>query len=188
MARRFEVERFRLPSFEHPERGERLAAYLLDRRRKDRGQQRSNRGGWQSSSDVVQAPEVALVTAELLSLARKISGYTELTIDTAWANINDRGDWVKPHHHKPFCRTVVLMVKPVVQLFGGGHQDDGALLVQDYLGRVLPLEPRPQAGEAVMFPGEVLHMVAPHDQSAPRITIAYNLVQTPGEVCTRARP
>lgn len=178
---RYEVERFRLACFEKPGCADLLADYLLRRRKVDPGRTASNRGGWQSSSDIHHADELAVIQDELLSKARATTGEQGLSIEYAWANINDAKDWGRPHVHVPFFRTIVLMVKPVAQL-DEDPRDDGALLLQDYLGRVLPLEPALQAGEVIMFPGEVLHMIAPHQQSSPRITIAFNTVRTPEEV------
>lgn len=167
----FEIERFRLPCFEHPERVAKLRTYLLQRRKTDPGLQRSNRGGWQSSDDLHTAPLLAPVNEELLSLARVATGAGKIKIASSWGNVSAQGDWVRPHVHLGW-RVAILMVQPVQE---PTLQDEGALMVLEHPGVMNPILPAPQQGEVVMFPGDVVHMVAPHQQSSPRITLAYNL-------------
>ena len=150
-----------------------VADYLLKRRSYDPGRDASNRGGWQSSPDVHEAAEISPLSARLLENVRPFIGNAE--IGQSWANINERGDWNKPHHHKGWHHVALLMVQPVPLVMPPGQRDDGALLMLDHLDRMNAVEPRLKAGEVLVFGSGVLHMVGPHQQSQPRITLAYNL-------------
>lgn len=168
----FEIERFRLPSVD-PERMERLAKYLLRLRKTDPGLVGTNRGGWHSSN-IQDDPELAPFVTGTLTAARKLTGEPSLKVRIAWANVNEQGDFMIPHQHGGVCRVAVLMVQPVLP----GAKDEGALMIEKRPGVMVSVEPSPQAGEVVMFPGETLHTVTPHRQSAPRITVAFNLCTT----------
>lgn len=168
----YEIERFRLPSVD-PEQMAQLAQYLLRLRKTDPGVVRTNRGGWHSSN-IQDDPALAPFITGILATARKLTETPGLEALLAWANVNEQGDFMIPHRHGGVVRVAALMVQPVPL----GAKDEGALIVEDRLGRMIAVDPFPEAGEVVMFPGDVLHTVTPHRQSAPRITVAFNLCTT----------
>lgn len=165
----YEIERFRLPSVDSEQMG-RLAQYLLRLRKTDPGVELTNRGGWHSSN-IQEDPELAPFITGILASARRLTGESGLEVRLAWANVNEQGDFMIPHQHGGVCRVAVLMVQPALP----GARDEGTLVIEERPGRMVPVDPSPQVGEVIMFPGKILHTVTPHRQSAPRITVAFNL-------------
>lgn len=151
----------------------RLAKHLLRLRKTDPGVVLTNRGGWHSRN-IQEDPELAPFITGILASARRLTGEPGLEVHIAWANVNEQGDFMVPHQHGGVSRVAVLMVQSVPP----GARDEGTLMIEVRAGKMVPVDPAPQAGEVVMFPGDVLHTVTPHRQSAPRITVAFNLRTT----------
>lgn len=164
-----DITRFLLPSVDPAQLG-RLAKHLLRLRQTDPGIVLTNRGGWHSHN-IQDDPELAPFNTGILAAARRLTGEASLSTHNAWANVNEQGDFMIPHQHSGVFLVAVLMVQPVPS----GAEDEGVLMLEKRPGQMVSVDPAPQAGDVLMFPGSILHTVTPHRQSSPRITLAYNL-------------
>ena len=158
-----------------------------------RGVQKTNLGGWQSDVDLFERTEPAIATVRtrayhavfryLQSMApRGSKGKFEVSIGSAWANVNNQSHGNSPHLH------------PSVQVAGIYYVDDGG----NRDGGVRFIDPRPQAsmvhvparwmtgmgehikmqavpGLFVLFPAWLQHYVIAHQGSRPRVSISFNV-------------
>ena len=187
-----------------PPQAETLNEALVDaiRRRRDSGKgiDRSNIGGWHSSTDMTEWGgdaaraladfAVAEVSGHMIDIAS--SGKRQFTwaVDM-WANINGPGHANQLHCHPGAYWSGVYYPDP-----GGADEEGrgGELLLEDprypmaystvpdLVLRHADREPmysqvavRPQAGLLVMFPSWLRHSVRPHGGDRERISVAINL-------------
>jgi uncharacterized protein (TIGR02466 family) len=170
-----------------------LKRYILQMARMEPGVQKTNLGGWQSEVDFFERddPAVALLRTRayhavfryLQAMAPPGSaGKYEVSIGSAWANINNRTQGNSPHLHPG------VQVSAVYYVDDGGSRDGGVRLV----------DPRPQAsmvptparwthgtgehirvsampGLFVIFPSWLQHYVVAHEGKAPRISVSFNV-------------
>ena len=153
---------------------------------------RSNQGGgWHSRDDLYKDPDpvIAWLGSRILKLAGVgvASAYGQeedarFRVGALWANINRAGDWNAPHHHLPADWSGVFWVDAEQEATADERGiPPGALLFIDPLplakqyGRPGSGFYRPKNGSLVMFPSYLLHMVTPHRQDTPRISMSFNL-------------
>jgi len=157
------------------------------------GVRKTNIGGWQSDVhffERAEAPIAVLRTRAYHAIFRYLQamaprgaeGKYEVSIGSAWANVNNRSHSNSPHMH------------PGVQLSGVYYVDDGG----DRDGGLRLIDPRPQAsmvpvparwtrgmGEHVrvaalpglfaIFPAWLQHYTAAHTAGRPRLSVAFNV-------------
>lgn len=172
------------------ERAAEIAALLLEMRAQQAGIQRSNQRGWHSQDDLFNHPAPALqwlsemifqVAGKVIRHADHMPPETELLLSSMWANINDAGAWNAPHVHLPCEWSGVLYIDvPVAPPEGQGGIHDGDILFLDPVPVGAPYRPAttvaytPQVGTMYVFPSYLMHMVAPHFNERPRISVAFN--------------
>jgi hypothetical protein len=168
------IERFWLPSVDAAQLDE-LAKYLLRLRKTDPGVVKTNVGGWHSSN-IQTDRELAPFATGILAGARKLTGEPRLATHIAWANVNESGDHMTMHTHGGRIRVALFMVQPALP----GGVDEGSFMYEDPTtnGKMIAINPPQQAGEVALFSGDMPHKVTAHHQSAPRITVAFNLCTT----------
>lgn len=168
----------------------RIAAHLLALRDADKGLVRSNQGGWHSGNDLfrTQDPDLRWLLEQVYAIAapciRQVEGERfqgEVPMSECWANINDGGSWNAPHVHLPneWSGCVYVSVEEALRQRAPGNMDGDILFINP-----MPAGPEynrppftnytPKDGQMFIFPGYMLHMVAPHRASVPRISIAFN--------------
>ena len=169
-----------------------LRKLLVSMSRAQGGVQKTNLGGWQSSVDLFERsePEITLLRTRtyhaifryLQSMAPPGSeGRFEVSIGSAWANLNNRSHSNSPHMH------------PGVQVAGVYYVDDGG----SRTGGVRLVDPRPQAsmvptpplwtygmgehirvanvpGLFVLFPAWLQHYVVAHEGAGTRVSVSFN--------------
>jgi len=157
------------------------------------GVAKTNHGGWQSDVDLFEREEKAIVllrTRAYHAVFRYLQamapsgaeGKYEVSIGSAWANVNNRTHMNTPHLH------------PGVQVSGVYYVDDGG----DRSGGIRLIDPRPQAsmipvpakwtrgtgehiqlqavpGMFVLFPAWLQHYVVAHNGTRPRISVSFNV-------------
>ena len=170
-----------------------LKKLILRIARNTSGVSKTNIGGWQSDVhffERAEAPVAVLRTRAyhaifryLQAMApRGVEGKYEVSIGSAWANVNNRSHSNSPHMH------------PGVQLSGVYYVDDGG----DRDGGLRLIDPRPQAsmvpvparwtrgmgehvrvaalpGLFVLFPAWLQHYTAAHTADRPRLSVAFNV-------------
>lgn len=170
-----------------------LNKLLVKLSRTERGVSKTNLGGWQSDVDLFERsePEITLLRTRtyhaifryLQAMAPPGSeGRFEVSIGSAWANLNNRTHSNSPHVH------------PGVQLSGVYYVDDGGSRADG----VRLIDPRAQAsmvpvpaqwtfgmgehirvqavpGLFVLFPAWLQHYVVPHAGLGTRASVSFNV-------------
>lgn len=164
----------------------------------------ANRGGWHSTSDLLdwQVPEVSVLrewirgaiqsmvqsTYQLPEARGKIEQLRGGFRLAAWANVSRRGDYHRMHNHPGSAWSGCYYLTGVNEQESLG----GVLELYDprpftemvdapgspYGQRILI---RPEPGAMVLFPGWLYHFVHPHQTDDVRISIAFNATWVPVE-------
>lgn len=162
----------------------------------EKGLSRSNLGGWQSNDKLHRnsQPELKWLNSVLNNLGRTCIKKAEgnflrggIGIGAMWANISSYGAWNVPHTHMPCEWVGVCYLKTHENPQKRGASDrpaDGDILFFDtqqlgpqYRGhRPAFHKITPKEGEFIIFPGYLLHMVAPHLEQEDRVSMAFNFV------------
>lgn len=167
-----------------------LRTKILAMMENDAGMQRSNHGGWHSGDTLHRSADESWqwLTRSLSELAvaciRHAEGPDyrgEVLLSALWANVNPTGAWNAPHVHLPCEWSGVVYVavneNPVQR---GAGARDGDIMFFDPLpaGTQYRRPPTvaypPKNGLMYLFPGYLLHMVAPHFEAEPRISVSFN--------------
>ena len=154
------------------------------------GINRSNQRGWHSADNLHQSnvPELKWLTEQIYQLGSQLIRHAEKSdadnpvyLSSLWANINDFGAWNAPHAHLPCewsgCIYIDVNENPADN-DSGIH--DGDIMFFDPVPAGYPYRPAstvsytPKNGTLYLFPGYLMHMVAPHFEEKPRISMAFN--------------
>ena len=170
-----------------------LRRVILEQSRLERGEIRSNYGGWHSASTLFSwsIPEVDVLRRRVAEAVKSISAHCtgdpsvsgEFTV-AGWANVSQRGDYNKPHHHPGVAWSGVYYVDAGSAL--GKRPDEGAIEFLDPRGAVdmvaYPGSPfsanfriTPLDGMLVLFPAWLVHVVNRYDGEGERVSIAFNV-------------
>lgn len=187
---------FGVPIFESelPQLGEHRQAIVhalqAMRSQDERGVHRSNQRGWHSEDNLHQSSDPALkwltdqiyqLGNQLIRHAEKCPPESEIYLTSLWANINDFGAWNAPHAHLPceWSGCVYIDVNETPAPSENGIHD-GDIMFFDPVPAGYPYRPAstvsytPKNGTLYLFPGYLMHMVAPHYEDKPRISMAFN--------------
>lgn len=178
-----------LPALES--RREELVTALLKMRDADSsGIARSNQRGWHSQDTLHKSEEPILkwLTDQIYQLGSQLIRHSEglpadssILLGSLWANVNDFGAWNAPHAHLPCEWSGVLYIdvneEPQEKENGIAPGD---LMFFDPVPVGAPYRKSstvsytPKNGTLFLFPGYLMHMVAPHYEDKPRISMAFN--------------
>lgn len=171
-----------------------LAQYISNIVRTEAGVKKTNLGGWQSDVDFFERDNSAVAllrTRAYHAVFRYLQAMAppgseeakyEVSIGSAWANVNNRSHENSPHVH------------PGAQISAVYYVDDGG----SRAGGVRFVDPRAQAsmvpsparwtfgtgehirlqavpGLFVLFPAWLQHYVVAHDGGKPRMTVSFNV-------------
>jgi len=174
-----------------------LREIVLGRRVHSAGTVKTNRGGWQSETNLQdwQEPAVRQLLDNMLDLAREYvarqTGRHDPDFDSgwkirAWANVNERGHFNRVHDHLGrysfFSGVYYVNVGDIEAGQAGGGRtrfEDWSLVAidtnreHDALRRDMLMTPR--NGRMLLFPASLMHSVERYEGDAQRITIAFNL-------------
>lgn len=177
-----------LPDF--ADKQEELLKLILDLRHQDQGVNCSNQGGWHSEETLFQHehPMLQWLTQSVYNVGSQCIAHAEgdrltgkVLMTSMWANVNDFGAWNAPHVHLPceWAGCVYISVNENPQQRGVGARD-GDIIFFDPMpagpqyGRPPTVSYAPKNGTMFIFPGYLLHMVAPHYEQDPRVSVAFN--------------
>ena len=173
-----------------------LKEVVLRRRERSPGVVKTNRGGWQSTTDLQkwQEPPVQVLVGRILELAQEYVarqiGRRDSSFETgweirAWANVNEHGHFNRTHdhlgQHSFFSGVYYVNVGDLEtgNMSGRTRFEDWTRVAidtntdPDALRRDYLMTPR--NGRMLMFPASLMHSVEPYGGHAQRITIAFNL-------------
>jgi uncharacterized protein (TIGR02466 family) len=150
---------------------------------------RSNQGGWHSADNlhISKNPDIHWLTQTILNLATQtiqqfegesFTGRVGLT--GLWVNINKAGNWNMPHNHLPneWSGVAYIAVNDKAQDKQNDRSGDlifiNPLPMNQQYKRAPTISYTPQSGKMFLFPGYLLHMVAPHNDNEERVSVAFN--------------
>ena len=167
-----------------------LEQKIIQWSQQDKGEQKTNAGGWHSKTDMNKKQEYNVLTKELIDMQFEI--YKKELLDfkpvlgNMWANINYPGCFNRPHLHPNSLFSGVYWIKTPpnsgnLMLYDprpGTHttlpnRKEGKLPPQ--LWREVHYEP--VAGRIIMFPAWLWHEVKPNESNDTRISVSFNFLQ-----------
>ena len=167
-----------------------LEQKIIQWSQQDKGEQKTNAGGWHSTTDMNKKEEYNPLTKELFNMQDEIFKKEHLSLKPVlgnmWANINYPGCFNRPHIHPNSLFSGVYFIKtpqksgnlmvydprPGVQM-AMPNRKEGQLPSQ--LWREVHYEPA--AGRCVMFPSWLWHEVKPNKSNDTRISVSFNFLQ-----------
>ena len=167
-----------------------LEPKIIQWSQQDKGEQKTNAGGWHSSTDMNRKEEYNPLTRELFNMQEEIYQKEKLSrkpvCGNMWANINGPGNFNRPHIHPNSLFSGVYFVKT--------PQKSGNLMVYDPRpgvqmtmpnrkeGKLSPelwreVHYEPKAGRCIMFPSWLWHEVKPNQSNDTLISVSFNFLQ-----------
>ena len=167
-----------------------LEQKIIQWSQQDKGEQKTNAGGWHSTTEMNKKKEYNPLTTELFNMQYEIYEKEHLdrkpVLGNMWANINYPGNFNRPHIHPNSLFSGVYFVKT--------PQKSGNLMVYDprpgiqmampsrKKGSLPPASWRevhyePIAGRCIMFPAWLWHEVKENKSNNTRISISFNFLQ-----------
>ena len=167
-----------------------LEQKIIQWSQQDKGEQKTNAGGWHSTTDMNKKEEYNPLTKELFNMQYEIYQKEHLSLKPVlgnmWANINYPGCYNRPHVHPNALFSGVYWIK-APQKSGNFMVYDPRPGVQmampDRKQKKLPSEYwrevhyEPRAGTAIMFPAWLWHEVKPNESNDIRISVSFNFLQ-----------
>lgn len=167
-----------------------LITYFLQLREKDNGVERSNHGGWHSKDDLHRdknkhiqwmAKSLYKFSCTAIQHASQQQAIKAINLHDMWVNINEAGNWNAPHEHIPCIWSGCFYVKvPDNPKSNGKVAKEGDFMMINPVplgyqyNRQQTISYTPKNGRMILFPSHLLHMVCPHFESEPRISVAFN--------------
>ena len=167
-----------------------LEQKIIQWSQQDKGEQKTNAGGWHSKTDMNKKEEYNPLTKELFNMQDEIYQKEHLSLKPVlgnmWANINYPGCFNRPHIHPNSLFSGVYYVtapknsgnfmiydpRPGVQM-AMPNRKEGKLPTE--LWREVHYEP--VAGRCIMFPSWLWHEVKPNESNDTRISVSFNFLQ-----------
>ena len=167
-----------------------LEPKIIQWSQQDKGEHKTNAGGWHSKTDMNQKEEYNPLTRELFNMQEEIYQKENLSrkpvLGNMWANINYPGCYNRPHLHPNSLFSGVYWIKTPVQ--------SGNLMLYDPRSGVQMTMPNrkegklspefwreihyePKAGRCIMFPSWLWHEVKPNQSNDTRISVSFNFLQ-----------
>ena len=167
-----------------------LEQKIIQWSQQDKGEKKTNAGGWHSTTDMNKKEEYHPLTNELFNMQNEIYKKEHLSLKPVlgnmWANINYPKCYNRPHIHPNSLFSGVYYVtapknsgnlmiydpRPGVQM-AMPNRKEGKLPPE--LWREVHYEP--VAGRCIMFPSWLWHEVKPNESNDIRISVSFNFLQ-----------
>ena len=167
-----------------------LEQKIIQWSQQDKGEQKTNAGGWHSKTDMNKKEEYNPLTKELFNMQDEIYQKEHLSLKPVlgnmWANINYPGNFNRPHLHPNSLFSGVYYVK--------SHPKSGKIKIMDPRPGVqlnMPVRKpgnpgkdmwrdanlEPVAGRIIMFPAWLWHSVEENKSNDIRISVSFNFLQ-----------
>ena len=167
-----------------------LEQKIIQWSQQDKGEQKTNAGGWHSTTDMNKKEEYNPLTKELFNMQYEIYQKEHLSLKPVlgnmWANINYPGCYNRPHVHPNALFSGVYWIK-APQKSGNFMVYDPRpgiqMVMPDRKQKKLPSEYwrevhyEPRAGTCIMFPAWLWHEVKPNQSNDIRISVSFNFLQ-----------
>ena len=167
-----------------------LEPKIIQWSQQDKGEQKTNAGGWHSKTDMNRKEEYNPLTRELFNIQDEIYQKENLSmkpvLGNMWANVNYPKCYNRPHIHPNSLFSGVYWVtapknsgnfmiydpRPGIQM-AMPNRKEGKLPPEHW--REVHYEPR--AGTCIMFPSWLWHEVKPNESNQTRISVSFNFLQ-----------
>ena len=167
-----------------------LEPKIIQWSQQDKGEQKTNAGGWHSTTNMNKKEEYNPLTRELFIMQEEIYQKEKLSrkpvCGNMWANINGPGNFNRHHLHPNSLFSGVYWIKT--------PQKSGNLMVYDPRPGVQLTMPNrkegkwspelwrevhyePKAGRCIMFPSWLWHEVKSNESNDTRISVSFNFLQ-----------
>ena len=167
-----------------------LEQKIIQWSQQDKGEKKTNAGGWHSKTDMNKKEEYNPLTKELFNMQEEIYQKEHLSLKPVlgnmWANINYPGCYNRPHVHPNALFSGVYWIK--------APKNSGSFMAYDprpgthmsmptRTRNILPpelwreVQYSPKAGTCIMFPAWLWHEVKPNESNQDRISVSFNFLQ-----------
>jgi len=167
-----------------------LEPKIIQWSQQDKGEQKTNAGGWHSTTNMNQKEEYDPLTRELFNMQEEIYQKENLSrkpvCGNMWANVNYPKCFNRPHIHPNSLFSGVYYVT--------APKNSGNLMIYDPRqgvqmtmpnrkeGKLSPelwreVHYEPKAGRCIMFPSWLWHEVKPNKSNDTRISVSFNFLQ-----------
>jgi len=167
-----------------------LEPKIIQWSQQDKGEQKTNAGGWHSTTNMNRKEEYNPLTRELFNMQEEIYQKENLSrkpvLGNMWANVNYPKCYNRPHIHPNSLFSGVYWIKT--------PQNSGNLMLYDPRpgvqitmpnrkeGKLSPefwreVHYEPKAGRCIMFPSWLWHEVKPNESNDTRISVSFNFLQ-----------
>jgi len=174
-----------------------LQKSILEKMERSPGVVKTNRGGWQSNTDLQTwaQPAVHALLQRIQAMMRELIRRTVPSVQDAhlrdwevlgWANVNQKGHFNRAHHHigprshwSGIYYVQVGDLRPDASVTGRTVFEDRSMVPKEIVNNPDPFERQvtvmPKNGLMVIFPASLYHSVEAYSGDGVRITIAFNL-------------
>lgn len=158
--------------------------FLIDLSQKTPGTSRSNRGGWQSETNLweqeVFKPLLEKTTTIAQSIIESISqNRPQMVIRAMWGNINPKGGMNFTHVHPSGWMSGVYYIQLPQGTDEITFEDPRPARMMDFQRSCLVSDEyfshRPKVGELLLFPSWLPHFVLPNTSDEERISLSFNI-------------
>ena len=158
--------------------------FLVDLSKKTPGTTRSNRGGWQSETNLweyeIFKPLLKKTTAVTQSIIENIShNHPQMVIRSMWGNINPKGGMNFTHVHPSGWMSGVYYIQLPQGTDEITFEDPRPARMMDFQRSCLVSDEyfshQPKVGELLLFPSWLPHFVLPNTSNEERISVSFNI-------------
>ena len=144
--------------------------WALDIEKNTEGIQKTNRGGYHSSSINMKTVPYFNYIQDIMSFLPCFH-YSHL-----WVNINRKGDYnIKHTHPTSDLACIWYITDNMHKLYLEDPMQFSREALYKRFGMVNYKSINAKAGSFVMFPADVCHWVEPHEEDTPRISVSFNI-------------
>jgi uncharacterized protein (TIGR02466 family) len=179
----FPTKFYSVDIFEHDE-NQKYKNFLIDMSKKTPGTVRSNRGGWQSETNLweheIFKPLLEKTTAVTQSIIENLSkNRPQMVIRSMWGNINPKGGMNFTHVHPSGWMSGVYYIQLPQGTDVINFEDPRPARMMDFQMSCIVNDEyfayNPKVGELLLFPSWLPHFVLPNTSDEERISISFNI-------------
>ena len=163
---------------------EKYKNFLIDLSKKTPGKVRSNRGGWQSDTDLWNQEIFKPLLEKASSIAQSIiadisQGRPQMVIRSMWGNINPKGGMNFTHVHPSGWMSGVYYIQLSKDNNTINFEDPRPSRMMDFQRSCLIKDEyfthHVEVGDLLLFPSWIPHFVTPNTSNENRISISFNI-------------
>jgi uncharacterized protein (TIGR02466 family) len=163
---------------------QRYKDFLIDLSQKTSGTSRSNRGGWQSETNLWEQEVFKSLLEKTTAIAQSIiesisQNRPQMVIRAMWGNINPKGGMNFTHVHPSGWMSGVYYIQLPQGTDEITFEDPRPARMMDFQRSCLVSDEyfshQPKVGELLLFPSWLPHFVLPNTSNEERISVSFNI-------------